>query len=81
MMKTCLVKQGNTEEDGDEGVKDLIEMTLRKMDHDKDGRVSYPDFQITVKYREFFKCRLSFDRVLQQRSPDDGGIWPLSAQL
>lgn len=49
MMKTCLVKQGNTEEDGDEGVKDLIEMTLRKMDHDKDGRVSYPDFQITVK--------------------------------
>ena len=50
MMKTCLVKQGNTEEDGDEGVKDLIEMTLRKMDHDKDGRVSYPDFQITVKY-------------------------------
>ena len=29
---------GNTEDDGDEGVKDLIEMTLKKMDHDKDGR-------------------------------------------
>ena len=29
---------GNSEDDGDEGVKDLIEMTLKKMDHDKDGR-------------------------------------------
>ena len=48
MMKTCLVKQGGSEEDGDEGVKDLIEMTLKKMDHDKDGRVSYPDFEATV---------------------------------
>ena len=49
MMKTCLVKQGTNEEDGDEGVKDLIEMTLKKMDHDKDGRVSFPDFETTVK--------------------------------
>ena len=48
-MKTCLVKQGTNEEDGDEGVKDLIEMTLKKMDHDKDGRVSFPDFETTVK--------------------------------
>ena len=29
---------GNNEDDSDEGVKDLIEMTLKKMDHDKDGR-------------------------------------------
>ena len=49
MMKTCLVKQGNTEEDGDEGVKDLIEMTMRKMDQDRDGRVSYSDFWETVQ--------------------------------
>ena len=49
MMKTCLVKQGTNEEDGDEGVKDLIEMTLKKMDHDKDGRVSFPDFEATVR--------------------------------
>ena len=49
MMKTCLVKQGSADDDSDEGVKDLIEMTLRKMDHDKDGRVSLGDFQITVK--------------------------------
>ena len=30
-------------------MKDLIEMTLKKMDHDKDGRVSFGDFQMTVK--------------------------------
>ena len=40
---------GTTEDDGDEGVKDLIEMTLKKMDHDKDGRVSFGDFEMTVK--------------------------------
>ena len=47
MLKTCLVRQG-LEEDGDEGVKDLIEMTLKKMDDDKDGRVSFADFKTTV---------------------------------
>ncbi len=30
----------------DEGVKDLIEMTLRKMDRDKDGRVSLADWKV-----------------------------------
>ena len=48
MLKTCLVRQG-LEEDGDEGVKDLIEMTLKKMDDDKDGKVSFADFEATVK--------------------------------
>ena len=48
MLKTCLVRQG-LEEDGDEGVKDLIEMTLKKMDVDKDGRVSFSDFETTVR--------------------------------
>ena len=48
MLKTCLVRQG-LEEDGDEGVKDLVEMTLKKMDDDKDGRVSFADFKTTVK--------------------------------
>ena len=47
MLKTCLVRQG-LEEDGDEGVKDLIEMTMKKMDEDKDGKVSFDDFKITV---------------------------------
>ena len=48
MLKTCLVRQG-LEEDGDEGVKDLIEMTLKKMDDDKDGRDSFADFKATVR--------------------------------
>ena len=29
--------------------QDLIDMTLKKMDLDKDGRVSYSDFEETVK--------------------------------
>ena len=37
------------EEDQDEGVKDLIEMTLRKMDLDKDGRVSFADWKETIR--------------------------------
>ena len=37
------------EEDQDEGVKDLIEMTLRKMDLDKDGRVSFSDWKETIR--------------------------------
>ncbi len=36
-------------QDGDDGVKDLIEMTMRKMDQDRDGRVSYSDFMETVQ--------------------------------
>ncbi|XP_059081608.1 calaxin-like [Tigriopus californicus] len=48
MLKTCLGRQG-LEEDQDEGVKDLIEMTLRKMDIDKDGRISESDWTQTIK--------------------------------
>ena len=48
MMKSCMVKMGRSEEEGDEGVKDLIDMTLRKMDMDRDGRISFTDFQKTV---------------------------------
>ena len=47
LMKNCLIRQGSNEEDndGDEGVKDLVEITLRRMDQDRDGRVSYNDFR------------------------------------
>ena len=53
MMKSCLVKQGNTEEDGDEGVKDLIEMTLKKMDHDKDGKLTKEEMLFYYKEGEW----------------------------
>ena len=28
--------------------KDLIDMTIKKMDHDKDGQISFSDFATTV---------------------------------
>ena len=46
MMGNCLTKIKNTamEEEGEEeGVKDLIDMTIRKMDYDKDGRISHQE--------------------------------------
>uniref|UniRef100_H2YBN1 EF-hand domain-containing protein n=1 Tax=Ciona savignyi TaxID=51511 RepID=H2YBN1_CIOSA len=47
MLKTSLVKQP-TEEDPDEGIKDLVEITLKKMDHDHDSRLSKTDFRDSV---------------------------------
>ncbi|KAK2182854.1 hypothetical protein NP493_333g02078, partial [Ridgeia piscesae] len=48
MLKTSLVKQ-TTEEDPDEGIKDLVEITLKKMDFDSDHRVSFKDFEEAVQ--------------------------------
>ena len=31
--------------------QDLIEMTMRKMDRDRDGKVSFEDYQATVSAR------------------------------
>ncbi|KAI5749238.1 hypothetical protein M8J76_005802 [Diaphorina citri] len=36
------------DEDPDEGVRDLVELALRKMDYDKDGKISFQDFQQSV---------------------------------
>ena len=47
MLKTSLGRQG-LDEDPDEGVKDLIDMTLKKLDKDKDGKVSFEDWNVTV---------------------------------
>uniref|UniRef100_A0A8C1GU30 EF-hand domain-containing protein n=1 Tax=Cyprinus carpio TaxID=7962 RepID=A0A8C1GU30_CYPCA len=48
MLKDNLKRQP-TEEDPDEGNKDIVEIALKKMDYDHDGRVSYSDFEKTVK--------------------------------
>ncbi|KAM7373110.1 hypothetical protein PAMP_007990 [Pampus punctatissimus] len=48
MLKNSLIRQP-TEEDPDEGIKDLVEITLKKMDHDHDGRLSFADFEMAVK--------------------------------
>ena len=48
MLKNCFVVSiENKEEDGD-GVRDLVEMTVKKMDKDRDGKISYSDFYSTV---------------------------------
>ncbi|KAI7799069.1 calaxin isoform X1 [Triplophysa rosa] len=48
MLKDSLIRQP-TEEDPDEGVKDLVDIALKKMDYDHDGKVSYADFKSTVR--------------------------------
>ncbi|XP_024920933.1 peroxisome biogenesis factor 1 isoform X3 [Cynoglossus semilaevis] len=48
MLKNSLIRQP-TEEDPDEGIKDLVEITLKRMDHDHDGRLSFADFEKAVK--------------------------------
>ena len=50
MMKNCFVyrRAEREEEDGDGG-RDLVEMTIRKMDRDRDGRISFSDFYDTVR--------------------------------
>lgn len=48
MLKHSLIKQP-TEEDPDEGVKDLVEITLKKMDYDHDSQLSYADFKQAVE--------------------------------
>ncbi|EDV91893.1 EF-hand calcium-binding domain-containing protein 1 [Drosophila grimshawi] len=47
LLRNCLIKQPQ-DEDPDEGVKDLVEIVLKKFDLDKDGKVSMDDFMGTV---------------------------------
>jgi hypothetical protein len=43
-----LIKQPG-DEDPDESVKDLLELVLRKLDLDRDGKVSFQDFQMAIR--------------------------------
>lgn len=45
--RNCLIKHPQ-EEDPDESVKDFVEIVMRKIDKDKDGKISLNDFQTTV---------------------------------
>ena len=50
MMKNCFVyRRAEREEEEGDGVRDLVEMTIRKMDRDRDGRISFSDFYGTVR--------------------------------
>lgn len=48
LLRNSLTRQPN-EEDPDEGIKDLVEITLKRMDHDHDGKLSLMDFVKAVK--------------------------------
>ncbi|XP_007259852.3 calaxin [Astyanax mexicanus] len=48
MLKNSLIRQP-TEEEPDEGIKDLVEIILKKMDYDHDSRLSYSDFEKSVR--------------------------------
>ncbi|XP_046963671.1 EF-hand calcium-binding domain-containing protein 1 [Vanessa cardui] len=48
LLKNSLLKQPG-DEDPDEGVRDLVELVLRKMDIDKDGKLSIDDYKQAVK--------------------------------
>ncbi|KOX74275.1 EF-hand calcium-binding domain-containing protein 1 [Melipona quadrifasciata] len=43
----CLLKQPG-EEDPDEAVKDLSELALKKLDVDRDGKISFQDYKVAV---------------------------------
>ncbi|KAK3108187.1 hypothetical protein FSP39_002830 [Pinctada imbricata] len=47
LLKSSLVK-GNQEEDPDEGVKDLVELVIKKLDFDHDSRISLNDFKTGI---------------------------------
>ncbi|XP_011314723.1 EF-hand calcium-binding domain-containing protein 1 isoform X2 [Fopius arisanus] len=53
MMRGCLIKL-ESEEDPDESVRDLIEMMLKTLDVDRDGRVDEEEFKIIVKRDPLF---------------------------
>lgn len=46
--RNCLIKHPQ-DDDPDESVKDLVEIALRKLDIDKDGKVSFLDYTSAVK--------------------------------
>ncbi|XP_069371976.1 calaxin-like [Paralichthys olivaceus] len=48
MLKDSLSMQP-TDEDPYEGARELVEITLKKMDHDHDGRLSFDDFEKSVR--------------------------------
>nr|XP_035969208.1 peroxisome biogenesis factor 1 isoform X3 [Halichoerus grypus] len=48
MLKNSLCQQ-SSEEETDEGIKELVDITLKKMDYDNDGKISFADFEKAVK--------------------------------
>ncbi|XP_076435881.1 calaxin-like [Babylonia areolata] len=66
-LKNCIVTKSHDadQDDADEGIRELTEMALKKLDTDNDGRVSLEDFRAAVHVD---KLRLE---LLGQCFPDD----------
>ncbi|XP_021508908.1 calaxin-like isoform X1 [Meriones unguiculatus] len=47
MLKNSLSQQSS--EENEEGIKELIDLTLKKMDYDNDDKISFADFERAVK--------------------------------
>ncbi|KAI8922714.1 hypothetical protein BC831DRAFT_474806 [Entophlyctis helioformis] len=72
MLKNCLVK-GAVEEDED-GVKDLVDLVLKKLDEDRDGRVSEADWsgaisKETLLMEAFGQCLPTTKAINQYLNP------------
>ncbi|KAJ1517396.1 EF-hand calcium-binding domain-containing protein 1 [Coelomomyces lativittatus] len=73
LLKNCLVKGSEEDEDG---VKDLVDLILKKLDEDRDGRVSEADY-ITAVTKEnllleaFGQCLPLANAVKQYMGDDD----------
>ncbi|XP_020016775.2 calaxin-like [Castor canadensis] len=48
LLKNSLYQQ-SPEEENDEGIKELVDITLKKMDYDNDGKISFADFEKAVR--------------------------------
>lgn len=47
-LKNCLIRTSGIEEDVEESVKEIVEIAMRKLDTDRNGQITFPDFQAAV---------------------------------
>lgn len=81
LLRTSLISQ-TSEEDAEESVKDMIEVLTKKMDLDRDGKVSFNDYKTTVMNQPMLlealgKClpsRLAVNAFLTSITPN---VWKL----
>ncbi|XP_037984230.1 EF-hand calcium-binding domain-containing protein 1 isoform X2 [Motacilla alba alba] len=79
MLKHSLLIQP-ADEEPDEGVKDLVEIALKKMDYDHDGKLSFTDFEKAVRDENLLleafgpclpdiKSSMSFEQKIFRETP------------
>jgi len=52
-LKNCLIRSVAIDEDVDESIKDIVEMAMKKLDTDKNGQITFDDFQAAVEADPF----------------------------